>query len=150
LFLCAGVLFIAAMPLAAQNNNTCTDPSGANGNCAPSGPHFNLNINGKVTCPSEDYKNTNRHVITVLLGVADPTPKVFTTTTLDKTNKIFLAPTDTTAFPNFKDWFQVKDGNACDGDGAQFMLPTNPFQCPDGNLVTGSTTDPSCLGEDLE
>src|SRR5512139_3152502 len=99
------------------------------GNGAPSGAHYNLNILGKNNCPGDDLKGTSRHSIFVLLNYSDATPTSWTTATaLDKRNKIFLAPGD----------FQVADGNACDGDGAQFYLPANSFVCP--------TYDPTCSG----
>src|SRR5512139_1059160 len=98
------------------------------GNGAPSGAHYNLNILGKNNCPGDDLKGTGRHTIFVLLNYSDATPKSWTdTATLDRRNKIFLAPGE----------FQVPDGNACDGDGAQFRLPANPYVCP--------PADPNCL-----
>jgi hypothetical protein len=38
------------------------------------------------------------------------------------------------------DDFQVTDGNACNKGGAAFMLPANPFTCPEA--------DPECLDTD--
>jgi len=95
-------------------------------NGAPSGEHYNLNLVGKTNCSGDDLVGSNRHTIQVLLNFSDnpddsePNNIVGDNpgniVTLDKRNKIFLAPgTD----------FQVLDGNACDGDGAQFMLPAN-------------------------
>ena len=88
-----------------------------------SGTHFNLNLLGKNTCPGDDLVGTNRHTIMVLLNLYDSpepdpipgNPDVFFAG-LDKRNKIFLAPGED---------FQVVDGNACDGDGAKFTLPSN-------------------------
>ena len=105
-------------------------PAFATGNGAPSGSHYNLNIIGHNNCPGDDLKGTNRHVIDVFLNFHDGSQNGQTATTLDKTNKIFLAPGD----------FQVLDGNACDSDGAKFQLPTDPFTCP--------ATDPACLNTD--
>ena len=51
---------------------------------------------------------------------------------MDKRNKILLAEGD----------FQVLDGNACDGNGAKFQLPANPFTCP--------VEDPECLKNEPE
>ena len=85
------------------------------GNGAQSGSHYNLNIIGHDNCPGDDLKLTNRHVIDVLLNGR---------------NQINLVEGD----------FAVLDGNACDGDGALFRLPANPFTCP--------LTDPECLNTD--
>lgn len=104
------------------------------GNGAPSGSHYNLNILGKENCPGDDLKGGNRHTIFVLLDHHDPTPKNWTLTTeLDKRNKIFLMEGED---------FAVIDGNACDGDGATFQLPVNPFNCPvdDTECVTSDPT----------
>jgi len=85
------------------------------GNGAQSGSHYNLNIIGHDNCPGDDLKGTNRHVIDVLLNGR---------------NQINLVEGD----------FAVLDGNACDGDGATFRLPANPFTCP--------VDDPECLNTD--
>jgi hypothetical protein len=106
--------------------------NGMNGNGAPSGSHYNLNILGKDNCPGDDLKGSNRHTIFVLLNYRDGTPRNWTPTTqLDKRNKIFLTEGED---------FAVLDGNACDGDGATFRLPANPFTCP--------SNDPECLTND--
>jgi hypothetical protein len=98
------------------------------GNGAPSGSHYNLNILGKENCPGDDLKGGNRHTIFVLLNYYDDTPHAWTpTTSLDKRNKIFLMEGED---------FGVLDGNACDGDGAMFQLPANPFTC--------TSDDPAC------
>ncbi len=118
------------------------------GNGAPNGAHYNLNLLGKDTCPGDDLKNTNRHTIMVKLNFTDATPTTASTATLDKTNKIFLTQTPLSV-TNFNDKFQVLDGNACDGDGALFMLPSNPFSC--GATVGGTnSTDPACLVLDTD
>ena len=92
------------------------------GNGAPSGAHYNLNLLGKDKCPGDDLIGANRHTIMVLLNFSDPDANntlgdnLGNYATLDKKNKIFLAPgTD----------FQVTDGNACDGNGARFTLPAD-------------------------
>lgn len=97
------------------------------GNGAPNGSHYNLNILGKDNCAGDDLTGSNRHTIQVLLNYddGDNTGEVFAT--MDRRNKILLAEGD----------FQVLDGNACDGNGATFQLPANPFTCP--------ATDPECL-----
>jgi hypothetical protein len=101
------------------------------GNGGLSGPHYNLNILGKATCAGDDLTGSNRHTIQVLLNYHDATPTDPTSDpALDRRNKIFLAEGD----------FQVLDGNACDGDGATFQLPANPYTCP--------ADDPYCLNSD--
>jgi len=103
LFLCASVVFIAAMPLAAQNSN----------NGFPSGDHYTLNIQGKLNCAGSDLTGSDRHTIQVLLNFSsDPNDYL-----IDKTNKILLQPGPPLSQP------QVLDGNACDKGGAMFQLP---------------------------
>ena len=87
----------------------------ATGNGAPSGTHYNLNILGKDNCAGDDLTGSQRHTIQVLLQFQD-NPNGILATQLDKRNKIFLVPDID---------FHVLDGNACDGDGAAFALPTN-------------------------
>jgi hypothetical protein len=123
-FVSGALLGIAALagPAYAQNGD---------GNGGLTGSHYNLNILGKETCAGDDLEGSNRHTIQVLLNYHDATPTDPTTDpVLDKRNKIFLQEGD----------FQVVDGNACDGDGATFQLPANPYSCPD--------TDPGCLNTD--
>jgi hypothetical protein len=101
------------------------------GNGGFSGTHYNLNILGKETCSGDDLVGSNRHTIQVLLNYHDATPTDPTSDpVLDKRNKIFLQDGD----------FRVVDGNACDGNGALFQLPANPYSC--------SETDPMCLDSD--
>jgi hypothetical protein len=105
----------------------CAAPAAAQtGNGAPSGSHYNLNILGKTTCAGDDLTGSNRHTIQVLLNFDDGNNTGQLLTELDRRNKIFLSEGD----------FQVLDGNACDGDGAKFQLPANPFTC--------SVDDPNC------
>jgi len=87
-----------------------------NGNGAPSGGHYNLNILGKRDCTPADLHANNGHTIQVFLNGGQKAADINGTLalTLDRQNKIFLQPGDD---------FQVLDGNAC--DGALFMLPTN-------------------------
>jgi hypothetical protein len=102
-------------PAIAQS--TC-DPSDLDntGNCAPSGPHYNLNIIGVEKAKTADMTGSNRHTIFVALGK-----------TGGVTSKIYLTPAED---------FKVCDGNAfdeaynCDGiqiraQGAVFALPCN-------------------------
>ena len=88
------------------------------GNGAPSGAHYNLNILGKTNCSTDDLTGSNRHTIQVLLNGGQRAEDIDGTlaVNIDKRNKIYLglAPDGV---------FQVTDGNACDGNGAEFMLP---------------------------
>ena len=102
LFLSLGVVFIAAMPMAAQNSN----------NGFPSGDHFTLNIQGKLNCAGSDLTGSNRHTIQVLLNFGSNPNDL-----IDRANKIILQPGPTGSQP------QVVDGNACDKNGALFQLP---------------------------
>lgn len=84
------------------------------GNGAPSGDHYNLNLIGHNDCLGDDFTGSNRHVIAVLLNYDDGSQDGQLYSTLDRRNKIFLAPgTD----------FQVTDGSGC--DGAYFTLPAD-------------------------
>ena len=119
----------------------------ATGNGAQSGPHFNLNIIGKDTCPTD--AKTGGNVIFVLLngGQSAGSLNGQSATGISKVNKIYLteSPDNTT--------FAVLDGNACDTDGALFELP-NPtagytiwaraLATPGGNaIMTTCATDPT-------
>jgi len=99
------------------------------GNGAQSGPHYNLNLLGKTHCSGDDLTGSNRHTIQVLVNYTDATRGILATD-LIRTNKIF--PTEGE--------FKVLDGNACDGNGAAFQLPANPYTCP--------AEDPECLNTD--
>ena len=92
--------------------------AGGNGNGAPSGAHYNLNILGKTNCSGSDLTGSDRHTIQVLLVGGDQAQFLNgqLATGISKKNKIYLAQsTDGT--------FSVLDGNACDSDGAKFSLP---------------------------
>src|SRR5262245_5402099 len=66
------------------------------GNGAPSGSHYNLNILGKRDCTPADLTGSERHTIQVLLNGGQKAEDINGTLalTLDKQNKIFLAPGD--------------------------------------------------------
>jgi hypothetical protein len=119
----AAALFavVTAVPAMAQNGN---------GNGAPSGTHYSLNILGKTQCAGSDLTGSNRHTIQVLLNYDDGSQNGQLFTDLDRRNKIFLSEGP----------FKVLDGNACDSNGAQFQLPSNPYTCP--------VDDPDCLNTD--
>ena len=100
-------------------------PAVAQGNGAPSGPHYNLNIIGVENPKTADLTGSKRHTIFVALGRNGQV-----------TSRIYLTRGD----------FEVCDGNAfdaafdCDGDqiqnvGAVFQLPCNT------NLVDDVTGD---------
>jgi hypothetical protein len=124
------VLVTTGLAGAGNGKGSARSPDAGTGNGAPSGSHYNLNIIGHDHCAGDDLKGTNRHVISVLLNFNDGSQAGQDPVTLDRRNKIFLAEGD----------FRVLDGNACDGDGATFQLPANPFTCP--------VEDPNCLNTD--
>jgi hypothetical protein len=115
-----------------------------NGNGAPNGSHYNLNIIGKEQCTNDPITNSNGHVIFVLLNGGDVATNLNgkLASNISKQNKIFLqqAPDATT--------FDVLDGNACDGNGALFELPnpTNGYSIWARALATpgGSATMTTC------
>jgi len=86
------------------------------GNGALSGSHFNLNLLGFTNCPGGTFTGSNRHEIAVFLNFNDGSQNGKLFADISKDNKILLAPGAD---------FQVTDGNACDGDGAAFTLPSN-------------------------
>jgi hypothetical protein len=119
------------------------------GNGAPSGEHYNLNIIGKEQCPADPMNTGNGHVIFVLLNGGDVATNLTgkLASNISKVNKIYLQ-----ASPGTNSTFAVLDGNACDADGARFMLP-NPavgytiwaraLGKPGGNAtMTTCATDP--------
>ena len=62
------------------------------------------------------FDDTSRRSIAVLAGFTDSIPDGTLLKDIVKTDKIFLAPgTD----------YSVTDGNACDGDGAAMILPSD-------------------------
>src|SRR4029453_9151215 len=99
-----GILLMGTNAALAQNDN----------NGFPPGTHYTLNIQGKPNCAGDDVTGANGHTRQVLLNVQSDE-----TTTVDKTNKIWLQPGDPGSQP------QVLDGNACDRGGALFQLPVD-------------------------
>lgn len=77
---------------------------------------YSVQIIAHDTCPAGSFDDTSRRSIAVLAGFTDSIADGTLLTNIDKTNKIFLAPgTD----------FSIMDGNACDGDGAAMILPSD-------------------------
>lgn len=91
-----------------------------NGNGAPSGSHYNLNIIGVEKGKKPEMKDSNGHVIFVKLGKTDRV-----------TSKIYLAEGP----------FKVLDANGTDSDGAAFQLPKNDCEAP---LDAGNDTSIDC------
>jgi hypothetical protein len=111
--LAAGIFSVSAL---AGNNG--------NGNGAPSGAHFNLNIIGVEKGKTADMDNSNGHVIFVSLGKNDTVR-----------SKIWL-----TEGP-----FAVLDANGTDSDGAAFQLPANNCEAP---VDAGDDPDIDCTNAD--
>ena len=96
-----------------------------NGNGAPTGAHYNLNIIGVEKGKTADMTNGKGHVIFV--GLGGKNDKV--------TSKIYL-----TEGP-----FEVIDANGTDADGALFQLPANNCEAP---IDAGDDPDIDCTNED--
>lgn len=92
---------------------------GGNGNEAPSGAHYNLNIIGMSKDKSADMDGAHGHVIFVKL---------------DGKSKIWLCESGVDVACGDSDQFQVIDANGTDRDGALFALP-NPDPDGDGTTV---------------
>jgi hypothetical protein len=105
------ILTISAMPVAAGQ-----------GNGAPTGAHYNLNIIGVQNAKTADMDNSNGHTIFV---------------SLEGKTKIGLTEGD---------FFAVLDRNGTDQDGASFQLP-NPD--PDNDGVTQYSVFARALGKPL-
>jgi hypothetical protein len=120
-----------------------------NGNNAPTGPHYNLNIIGVTNPKNVDMTNSNRHTIFVALGSNGKNKPADTVET-----DIWLTPGD----------FQVCDGNGFDpaydcsgtqigrGDGAVFQLPCNTavptdYGCESGTLSESYSVWGRALGQ---
>lgn len=120
------LLFVLSLTLPTYAGTPC--PDGSQGNCAPSGAHYNLNILGMKNSKDADMRNSDRHTIFVALNNTGGT-----------SSKIYLTQGD----------FQVCDGNAfdpaydCDGNqigggnnGAVFQLPCNTnLPASDGTIT---------------
>jgi hypothetical protein len=102
-----------------------------NGNGAPSGAHYNLNIIGVEDPKNDPMTGSDRHTIFLALGKKDSAV----------TSNIYLTPGD----------FRVCDGNAFDaaydcsgaqvaGQGAVFQLPCNTNVPADITCAAGTTS----------
>ena len=118
------VLLLAALALARPALSQ-------NGNGAPNGAHYNLNIIGVEDPKTDPMTGSDRHTIFVALGKKDSAV----------TSNIYLTPGD----------FQVCDGNAFDaaydcsgnpiaGQGAVFQLPCNTNVPADITCAVGTTS----------
>jgi hypothetical protein len=76
---------------------------------------YSINVIAHDNCPAGSFDDTSRRTIAVLANFTD-SPNGTQFLTLDKTNKIFLAPAAD---------FSIVDGNACDGDAALVDLPSD-------------------------
>ena len=76
---------------------------------------YSINVIAHDICPAGSFDDTSRRTIAVLANFTD-NPDGTQFATIDKTNKIFLAPGP---------GFAILDGNACDGDGASLQLPSD-------------------------
>jgi len=121
-----------------------------NGNDAPPGPHYNLNIVGVTNPKTSPMTGSDRHTIFVGLGTKKSDPDAVTATT-----DIWLTSGD----------FQVCDGNGFDAayncagtqigrglNGAVFQLPCNTliptdFGCADGTAKASYQVWGRALGQ---
>ncbi len=110
-----------------------------NGNGLPHGSmkgSFNLQIIAFENCPAGDFTDSNRHMIAIK---ADFTSEVNTGTSKEVFMNDDLLKRNTIALAQGDD-FQVTDGNACKGGGANMTLPLSI-----DNLDCSATPeDPSC------
>jgi hypothetical protein len=94
---------------------------GGNGNGAPSGAHYNLNIIGVPKDKTASMDDNNGHRIFVQLyggeSASSLDGKLFRE--ISRKNKIFLQPAPA------GESFNVLDANATDANGAQFQLPAD-------------------------
>lgn len=123
-FSMAVILLIAAGCSQEQNSPTAFDETalaglGGNGNGAPNGAHYNLNIIGVPKLKTAPMDDNNGHRIFVRLW---------------GNSKIGLAEGED---------FQVLDANGTDGNGAQFQLPDPD---PDDDLVAAYSVYARALG----
>ncbi len=115
------VLAMALVPAWAQN-----------GNGAPSGPHYNLNIIGVDNAKNTTLTDSSRHTIFVALGKPGG-DAVHSNIFLQEGN---FAVCDGNGFDKAYDC----EGNVLAQSGATFRLPANPYTCP--------VSDPECLNTD--
>jgi hypothetical protein len=101
------------------------------GNGAISGPRYTLNVIAFDHCPGDDLKGSERHMIAVQADYAD-NPDGKNPASISRVNDILLGPSDDGDF-------HVTDGNACDNDGASFLLPPDAITC--------DLQDPNCFND---
>jgi hypothetical protein len=121
------------------------------GNNLPPGPHFMLNVIAfdAGNCPAGDFTDSNRHMIAVQANFTPDGSGDLGSTQAgkDKNDIIKINTIKLTQGPDI----QVLDGNACNKDSAELMLPADPFACDgDGDGVLDAVNDPACIGENLE
>lgn len=129
---------ISVFVLALSLSLICGIAQAGGGNGLPSGPRYMLNVIAFDNCPAGDFTGSNRHMIAVKANFTPDDSGVLTTT---QANKLVsdMVKTNTIALTEGPD-FQVLDGNGCSKQGAEFMLPADPFTCPEN--------DPICLNTD--
>lgn len=92
------------------------------GNGLPPGPHFELQVTAFDNCPAGDFTGSNRHEIAVkenyqvMKGSLGSNQGGTLKDNILKQNTIALSPSPTGDF-------EVVDGNACDSNGAELLLP---------------------------
>lgn len=97
-----------------------------NGNNLPPGQRYNLQVIAYDNCPAGDFTGSNRHQISVQADyqviAGDLSSHQGGTKKQDiiKQNTIKLAP-------SYDGEFRVADGNACQGGGAELILPRDVY-----------------------
>ena len=115
--------FVSLSALAVAAGLLSVNVVAGQGNGAPSGPHYNLNIIGVEKQKNPDMTNSKGHVIFVQLSKTDRV-----------TTKIFLEEGP----------FEVLDANGTDGE-ARFQLPANNCEAP---LDAGNDPEIDCTNQD--
>ena len=116
--------------------------AGLKGNGLPPGPRYMLNVIAfdKDNCPAGDFTGSNRHMIAVEADFGTIDTATGTTSNQAGTDKNVMIKQNTIKL-SMGDDFEVYDGNACGSkQGAEFILPANPYDCG-----TGTTNDPDCV-----
>jgi hypothetical protein len=129
---------LSVFVLALSLSLICGIALAGNGNGLPSGPRYMLNVIAFDNCPAGDFTGSNRHMIAVQANFTPDDSGILTAT---QANKLVndMIKTNTIGLTQGQD-FQVLDGNGCSKGGAQFMLPADPYTCPED--------DPICMNTD--